>query len=170
MVGSLIGCGLIEKEGVDFEKLVFCCTFALGYGTVGAKMLVANSVDNMKRMLSVVIVAVIAMLFVGCSTGKYLDNSQNVNLSQTQVVLSQANFRVVKHVSTLYVYKSSMKKFNANQLRESAYAALVREAELTGAQTLVNVTMEMVEREGGYFFKTFQQSVLVSGTVIEFTK
>lgn len=134
------------------------------------RMLIVNIVGSMRRMFVVFIVSVVAMLFVGCSTGKYLDNSQNVNLNQTQVVLSQANFRVVKQVSTLYVYKSSMKKFNANQLKESAYAALVREAELTGAQAIINVTMEMVEREGGYFFKTFQQSVLVSGTVIEFTK
>ncbi len=116
------------------------------------------------------LLAGLALCMGACSTGRYANNSQNVNLTQTQVVLSQANFRVVKHVSATYVYKGSMRKFNANQLKESAYAALVREADLTGSQTIVNVTMEMLEREGGYFFKTYQQSVLVSGTVIEFTK
>lgn len=124
----------------------------------------------MKTSLLHTLLAVVVICMAGCSTGQYLNNSQNVNLNQTQVVLSQANFRVVKHVSTTYVYKGSMKKFNANQLKESAYAALVREADLTGSQTIVNVTMETLEREGGYFFKVFQQSVLVSGTVIEFTK
>lgn len=126
--------------------------------------------NHMKKHFVYLLFAAVACCITGCSTGKYVNNSQNVNLNQTQVVLSQANFRVVKQVSTTYVYKGSMKKFNANQLKESAYAALVREANLTGAQTIVNVTMEMLEREGGYFFKTYQQSVLVSGTVIEFTK
>ncbi len=104
-----------------------------------------------------------------CSTGRYLNNSQNVNLNQTQVVLSQANFKVVKQISTTYVYKSSM-KFSADQLKESAYAALVKEAKLTGFQTIVNITMEQVDRASGFWVPKYQQAVLVSGTVIEFTK
>ncbi len=125
----------------------------------------------MKKCFIYLFVAVVACCAAGCSTGQYINNSQNVNLTQTQVVLSEANFRVVKHVSTTFVYKSTMRKFNANQLRESAYAALVREANLTGAQTIVNVTMEMLERKSDFFFfKICQQGVLVSGTVIEFTK
>lgn len=123
-----------------------------------------------KQMKNRLMYLLFAFCMVGCSTGRYMNNSQNLNLNQTQVVLSQANFRVVKQVSATYIYKGRMGKFNANQLKESAYAALVKEANLTGTQTIVNVTMEMLEREGGYFFKTYQQSVLVSGTVIEFTK
>lgn len=123
----------------------------------------------MKKNFLFAIVAVIAMCMASCSTGRYLNNSQNVNLNQTQVVLSQANFKVVKHISTTYVYKTSM-KFSADQLKESAYAALVKEAQLTGSQTIVNVTMEQVDRASGFYTKKYQQAVVVSGTVIEFTK
>ncbi len=123
----------------------------------------------MKKNFLFAIVAVIAMSMASCSTGRYLNNSQNVNLNQTQVVLSQANFKVVKHISTTYVYKTSM-KFSADQLKESAYAALVREAKLTGSQTIVNITMEQVDRASGFYIKKYQQAVVVSGTVIEFTK
>ena len=120
--------------------------------------------------------AAIAIGMVSCSTGRYVNNSLNFNTNQTQVVLSKANFQVVKHVKVNYVYKNlhSM-RFNANQLKESAYAALVKEANLIGAQTIINVTMEQIQRESQNFWtfvfgfpKKYEQAILVSGTVIEF--
>ena len=120
--------------------------------------------------------AAIAIGMASCSTGRYVNNSLNFNTNQTQVVLSKANFQVVKHVKVNYVYKNlhSM-RFNANQLKESAYAALVKEANLTGAQTIINVTMEQIQRESQNFWtfvfgfpKKYEQAILVSGTVIEF--
>lgn len=91
------------------------------------------------------------------------------------MVLSQANFRVVKQVSVTYIYTNqNTKHFNANQLKESAYAALVKKAGLTGAQTIINVTMEQIQRESHnfwtalFFAPKYQQAILVSGTVIEF--
>ena len=126
----------------------------------------------MNKSIKFLLVAVAAISMASCSTGYYLSNSQNVNLSQTQVVLSQANFQVVKQVKVTYVYKNlhSM-RFNASQMKESAYAALVKEAKLTGAQTLINVTMEQLELETVNLFHISQkneQVILVSGTVIEF--
>lgn len=110
-----------------------------------------------------------------CSTGRYVNNSQNVNLSQTQVVLSQANFQVVKQVSVTYVYTNKNTiRFDANQMKESAYAALVKKAKLTGAQVLINVTMEEIQRASHNAFTAvlfapkYEQAILVSGTVIEF--
>ena len=123
----------------------------------------------MKKNFLFIIVAAMAMSMASCSTGRYLNNSSNVNLNQTQVVLSQANFKVVKQISTTYVYKSTM-KFNADQLKESAYAALVKEAKLTGSQTIVNITMEQVDRASGMLIPKYQQAIVVSGTVIEFIK
>lgn len=127
----------------------------------------------MNKSIKFLLVAVAAISMASCSTGYYLGNSQNVNLSQTQVVLSQANFQVVKQVNVTYVYKNLHKKgsINAAQIKEGAYAALVREAKLTGAQTIINVTMEQVERKTANFFRIFlkyEQAILVSGTVIEF--
>lgn len=130
----------------------------------------------MNKSIKFLLVAVAAISMASCSTGYYLSNSQNVNLSQTQVVLSQANFQVVKQVKVTYVYKNlhSM-RFNASQMKESAYAALVKEAKLTGAQTLINVTMEQVQRKSQNFWTfafgcppKYEQAIIVSGTVIEF--
>ena len=127
----------------------------------------------MNQPIKFLLVAVAAISMASCSTGYYLGNSQNVNLSQTQVVLSQANFQVVKQVNVTYVYKNLHKKgsINTAQIKEGAYAALVREAKLTGAQTIINVTMEQVERKKVNLFRLFpkyEQAILVSGTVIEF--
>ena len=125
----------------------------------------------MNKSIKFLLVAVAAISMASCSTGYYLSNSQNVNLSQTQVVLSQANFQVVKQVKVTYVYKNlHTMRFNASQMKESAYAALVKEAKLTGAQTLINVTMEQVQRktQGLLLPPKYEQAITVSGTVIEF--
>lgn len=127
----------------------------------------------MNKSIKFVLVAVAAISMASCSTGYYLGNSQNVNLSQTQVVLSQANFQVVKQVNVTYVYKNLHKagSISAAQIKEGAYAALVRKAQLTGAQTIINVTMEQLEYETLNLFRVFlknEQAILVSGTVIEF--
>lgn len=123
------------------------------------------------KKVKFLIVAVIAVFLASCSAGRYVSNSTNLNLNQTQVVLSEANFKVVKTVQTYVVYKNTM-KFDPEQLKQSAYASLLREADLKGAQTIINVTMEQVERVSGFGF-TVQQTesaVLVTGTVIEFIK
>lgn len=95
---------------------------------------------------------------------------------QTQVVLSNANFRVVKNVQATVLYKSSTFKFNSQQMWNSAYAALLKEANLQGSQALINVTVEQVQRvrkslvvEESLYIRSYQ-SVQVCGTVIEFTK
>lgn len=129
---------------------------------------------QMKKHLMYSLLAIVTIGLTGCSAGYYVSNSQNVNLSQTQVVLSQANFRVVKQLSVTYVYtnKHTM-KFDANQMKESAYAALVKKAKLTGAQTIINVTMEQIQRKSENFWTIlfapkYEQAIVVSGTVIEF--
>lgn len=108
------------------------------------------------KKINFLIVAVIAVFMASCSTGRYVSNSTNLNLNQTQVVLSEANFKVVKTVQTYVVYKNTM-KFDPEQLKQSAYAALLREADLKGAQTIINVTMEQVERVSSFGF-TVQQT------------
>lgn len=123
------------------------------------------------KKLVYAIIAVVAMGMASCSTGNYVTSSLNLNQNQTQVVLSEANFKVVKQVSTSIVYTSKL-KFDAQQLKQSAYAALVKEAKLQGSQTLVNITLEQVRREARnmFGFPKYENAILVSGTVIEFTK
>lgn len=109
------------------------------------------------------------LLMTSCSSGRYVTSSFNLNQNQTQVVLAEANFRVVKQVSTYVVFKQNF-KFSAEQLHQSAYAALVKEAKLTGSQTIINITAEQVQREKGLYAPKSDNAILVSGTVIEFTK
>lgn len=130
-------------------------------------------------MKKLIIFAAIAatLSLTGCSSyGRYVNQSSNTNLLQTQVVLSNANFRVVKNVQATVLYKSSTFKFNSQQMWNSAYAALLKEANLQGSQALINVTVEQVQRvrkslvvEESLYIRSYQ-SVQVCGTVIEFTK
>lgn len=130
----------------------------------------------MKKFIILAALAV-SVLLTGCASyGRYVNQSSNTNLLQTQVVLSNANFRVVKNVQATVLYKSSTFKFNSQQMWNSAYAALLKEANLQGSQALINVTVEQVQRvrkslvvEESLYIRSYQ-SVQVCGTVIEFTK
>lgn len=130
----------------------------------------------MKKLFFLTVVAV-AMLLTGCTSAYYMTGSKsmNINQTQTQVVLSHANFQVVKNVHTFVVYPNTM-KLNSDELQKSAYAALAREANLTGSQCIINITVERVGRGSWFAFQTgelafspTESAVMVTGTVIEFT-
>lgn len=127
----------------------------------------------MKKISIVAVIIVAAVAFTSCaSSGKYFSNAVNVNETQTQVVLSQANYKVVKDVSTVVQFTQKF-KFNSKQLYQSAYNALREEAALKGSQALINVTLEEVnqaEYNLNGTIRSTKQAILVSGTVIEFTK
>lgn len=109
----------------------------------------------------------LALLLAGCSSGRYVNMTNNLNLTQTTVNLSENNFKVVKTVQTQVVYKQTSFGFKKDQLMASAYAQLLREADLQGSQALVNVTIEKVERGTK---DTKVCSIVATGMVIEFTK
>lgn len=121
----------------------------------------------MKQKISIVLIAIVAILLTGCSTGRYVNNSLNMNMNQTQVVLSTNNFRVIKTVSAYVEYKSNL-KFDYSQLQQNAYAELIRKAKLQGSQMLVNVTLENVQRTSGIWVKTYRNGIMAQGVVIEF--
>jgi len=110
------------------------------------------------------------MVLTSCSSGRYLGHSENVNVNQTQVVLSHNNFKVVKEVSAVVIFEERY-IFKREYLKQSAYGELVKEAHLKGSQALINVTFEEVQRlkEGVGKPKT-QSAILARGIVIEFTK
>ena len=117
----------------------------------------------MKRKFTFALVMLVILTLSGCaSTGKYYSRTSNLNETQTQVVLSQANFRVVKNVSTVVTY-TQKNKFSNTQLFQSAYNALREEAGLSGAQTLINITIEEIDYSKYGFtgkLKKSQQAVL----------
>lgn len=128
----------------------------------------------MKKLSIVAVIVVAAVAFTSCASsgGAYYSGTTNVNEKQTQVVLSQANYKVVKNVSTVVMFTQKL-KFNSKQLYQSAYNALREEAKLKGSQALVDVTIEEVNQNKYNLngtVRSSKQAVLVSGTVIEFTK
>ena len=107
----------------------------------------------MKKILTFICVG---MLFCSCNMHQSLTTT--VNSNQTDVVLSQANYRIVKTVT------GEAKGANARKLViNSAYADLIKNAELTGSQALIYVNIERIKR-----LVSNRTHVVMSATVIEF--
>jgi uncharacterized secreted protein with C-terminal beta-propeller domain len=120
----------------------------------------------MKKVLSRIAMAVAAVLLLA-SCGASQNLTTNVNLNQTNVVLSQKNFHVVKNVqaenSATYVF--GIGGMSKKSLYNNAVAELTKKANLTGSQALVNVTVKHSCKAILCYSKlTFH----AEGTVIEF--
>lgn len=120
----------------------------------------------MKKYLSLIVMAVAAVIFLAsCGASQYLTN--NTNLQQTNVVLSQKNFHVVKNVeseaSATYVF--GIGGCSKESLKSNAVANLTKKANLTGSQALINVT---VKSSGKFILFWNKLTFHASGTVIEF--
>lgn len=122
----------------------------------------------MKKILSRVVMAVAAVLLLA-SCGVSSNLTTNANLNQTNVVLSQKNFHVVKNVeakvSATYVF--GIGGLSKKALYNNAVAELTEKANLTGSQALVNVTVKNSAKLFLIFGKFTYQA---EGTVIEFDK
>ena len=120
----------------------------------------------MKKILSRVVMAVAAVLLLsGCGINQRL--TMNSNLNQTNVVLSQKNFHVVKtvtaEVSSTYIF--CIGGLSKQALQENSVAELTKKAGLTGSQALVNVT---VHNSGKMFAVYNKITYHAEATVIEF--
>lgn len=120
----------------------------------------------MKKILSRVVMAVAAVLLLsGCGINQRL--TMNSNLNQTNVVLSQKNFHVVKtvtaEVSATYIF--GIGGLSKQALQENAVAELTKKAGLIGSQALVNVT---VHNSGKMFAVYNKITYHAEATVIEF--
>lgn len=123
----------------------------------------------MKKILYLLLVALIA---TSCARGYYAPRNTNQYGVQTQVVLNKANFRIVRHVEVVIdVNNTNLKR---EDVEKSAYAELLRRANLTGSQALINVVVEEVRRESTNIFRILfglpkvVQHVAARATVIEF--
>ena len=107
------------------------------------------------------------VLLAGCGISQNL--TTNANLNQTNVVLSQKNFHVVKtveaNVSATYVL--GIGGLSKEALHNNAIAELTKKANLTASQALINVT---VKNTGKVFFLFGKVTMYAEGTVIEFDK
>ena len=120
----------------------------------------------MKTIKSIVVAICAVLLVSSCGTSSNL--TFNANLNQTNVVLSQNNFKVVKTVSTKVsaTYVFGIGGLSKKALKTNAVAELTKKANLTGPQALVNVT---VKQSGFTIIGIYTKCIFVAeGTVIEF--
>lgn len=107
-----------------------------------------------------------ALMFTGCGISQ--DLTSNANVNQTNVVLSQKNFHVVKtvkaEVSASYVL--GIGGLGRQALYDNAVSELTRKANLTGSQALINVTVK--KSTSIFYILYFKTTYCAEGTVIEF--
>ena len=122
----------------------------------------------MKKLISRVAMAVAAVLLLA-SCGINANLSTNHNLNQTNVVLSQKNYHVVKNVEAEVsaTYVLGIGGLSKKALKDNALAELTKKANLTGSQALVNVAVHVSYAEYVLFSKVTYQA---KGTVVEFDK
>ena len=96
----------------------------------------------MKKLLSIVAFVAVALSFTGCM-GISQMSSANHNITQTHVVLSNNNFEVVGQAQgeATATYICGFCAVSKKALRENAINEMIKNAKLTGSQTLTNVTV-----------------------------
>ena len=120
----------------------------------------------MKKHLSKIVMAVAAVLLLA-SCGISQNLTTNANLNQTNVVLAQKNFHVVKQVEAEVsgTYLFGIGSLSRKALQDNAVAELTKKANLTGSQALVNVT---VKNSGKLILFYTKLTCRAEATVIEF--
>ena len=122
----------------------------------------------MKKLLFSLILLVGVVVLSGCSAHLY--PTFNSNLSQTDVVLSQKNFKVVGQAegsaSTTLVF--GIGGLSKKALNGNAIAAMWENAKLTGSQTIVNVNVKSSFAGCAPFY--VKNTYTATGTIIEFTE
>ena len=121
----------------------------------------------MKRFLAIFAVAFVAVILTGCGVSSYM--TSNVNVNQTNVVLQEDNFHVVRNVSAevSQTYICGIGGLSKRALKDNAVSELTEKAHLTGSQALINVTMKE-DFQTVLIWST--RTVRAQGTVVEFDK
>ena len=123
-------------------------------------------------MKKISILLLIVAIATGCAVGTYYPYAQNHFGAESKVVLDKANFRVVRDVEAIVDVNNT--RLSRADVASSAYGELLRKAQLTGSQVLINVVIEEVRRESGGFFRLLfgipkrVQHVAARATIIEF--
>ena len=123
-------------------------------------------------MRKVSVLLVVALIATSCAVGTYYPYARNNFGAQSTVVLDKANFRVVRDVEAIVDVNNT--NLSRADVASSAYGELLRKAQLTGSQVLINVVIEEVRRESAGFFRLLfgmpkrVQHVAARATIIEF--
>lgn len=120
----------------------------------------------MKKLILFAASLIIMMFATGCGVSSYMTTNQNQNT--TNVVLSSDNFEVVKTLDTTVesTYIFGIGGLSRKALISNAVSELSEKANLTGSQALININVHVHNR---IILIWSRKTVVVSGTVIEFT-
>ena len=121
----------------------------------------------MKRLCYIAALLICVFAFSGCAAvSSHL--TSNVNTIQTNVVLSEANFHVVKQVeeSVSATYVFGIGGMGKKHLCDAAVERLVGKANLQGSQALVNVTVRQTFQNVLFFYQ--KVTTTANGLVVEF--
>ena len=115
------------------------------------------------------LLAIAALMFGLTSCGVTHHMVSNHNIAQTQLVLSCDNFRVVGDVEgrAAATYVFGIGGLSKRAVRENAIADMYRNAHLTGAQAVNNITTTVKVRMYPFVVK---YEYIASGQIIEFTE
>ena len=114
-----------------------------------------------------VIAAVLMFGLTSCGVTSHMIS--NYNVAQTQLVLSKDNFRVIGDVEgrARATYVFGIGGLSRKAVRENAIADMYRNARLTGAQAVNNITTTVKVRS--YLF-VVEYEFIASGQIVEFTE
>ena len=126
----------------------------------------------MKAIKYLFLCCICAVLFSSCGVATGLNATMYPNDPvQTQVRLQEKNFKVVGTVkgewSTRYIF--GIGGLSKQSLMNSALSDMYEKANLTGSQTIVNVT-SVVSIKQIVWGLYLERTATVSGTIIEFTE
>lgn len=107
-------------------------------------------------------------LMSSCATNAHLTTNRNVN--QTNVELAQKNYRIVGTVegSSKVARVFGIGGVSGKSVRANAYANMVKNANLTGSQAIINTTTEVKQRGVAPFY--WKTVVTTYGQVVEFVE
>lgn len=119
----------------------------------------------MKKILLAVAIAT-AGLMTSCAVSEHLTSNRNV--MQTNVELSKNNFQVIGTAqgSATVIRVFGIGGLSLKAIRANAYAEMVKNANLSGSQALINVNTEVKQRGVAPFY--WKTVITTCGQVIEF--
>lgn len=121
----------------------------------------------MKHFWAIILASLAAVMLSSC--GMTSHRISNYNVAQTTLKLSCDNFEVIGNVegTSHATYVLGIGGVSRRAVKENAIADMYRNANLTGAQAVINVTTTVKAR---FYFLWVKYDFIASGQIIEFTK
>ena len=121
----------------------------------------------MKKNLLGAVLIVCTVALTNCAYNKHHSSNQNSN--QTNVVLSEANYKVVGQVEgnakSRYIF--GIGGMSKKSMKQNAYSDMVKAVRLSGSQALINVNYTS---KGKFVPFYHMKSMKAEATIIEFIK